>query len=101
MSWAVPTGPSLDITDKRMGVHAEDHPLGYGGFRGPFRIGSTVLGRWRPGTRACGSRRSILTKDLCDGETRLVMSGQRLHGTFSLVGRSPSPTSAGGRTIGC
>ena len=84
-SWAVPKGPSLDPSHKRLAVHVEDHPLDYGGFEGiipPKQYGAgTVLlwdrGTWSPvGDPAVGYRRGRLKFDL---------NGQKLRGQWNLI----------------
>src|SRR5438045_1929797 len=84
-SWAVPQGPSLDPTQKRLAVHVEDHPLEYGGFEGIIPAGEygggTVLlwdhGTWSAvGDAADGYRR---------GKLKFVLNGEKLRGAWMLV----------------
>ncbi|HEX6951065.1 MAG TPA: DNA ligase D [Nitrospira sp.] len=84
-SWAVPKGPSLDPSQKRLAVHVEDHPLEYARFEGiipPKQYGAgTVLvwdrGVWNPqGDPHDGYRRGVL---------KFQLDGHKLHGAWTLV----------------
>jgi bifunctional non-homologous end joining protein LigD len=84
-SWAVPKGPSLDPTVKRMAVQVEDHPLSYGDFegtipQGQYGAGSVIVwdrGTWTPiGDAARG---------FAEGKLKFTLQGRKLNGGFTLV----------------
>jgi bifunctional non-homologous end joining protein LigD len=84
-SWAVPKGPCLDPSVKRMAVHVEDHPLSYAGFEGTippkqYGAGSVIVwdrGDWLP----VGDAR----KSLAAGKLKFELRGEKLHGHWTLV----------------
>src|SRR5687768_6471744 len=84
-SWAVPKGPSLDPSVKRLAVHVEDHPIEYGTFEGiiPKKEygGGTVMlwdrGTWTPDDDAHKGYRK--------GHLRFHLQGERLSGGWHLV----------------
>src|SRR5690349_14224315 len=85
-SWAVPKGPSLDPSEKRLAVHVEDHPLGYGAFEGVIPEGEygggTVLlwdrGIWMP-------LNSDPQEAYRKGSLKFTLIGEKLHGNWALV----------------
>ncbi len=84
LSWAVPKGPSLNPSDKRLAVHVEDHPLEYNTFEGvipPGQYGSgTVMvwdrGEWIPE----GDPR----RDYENGSLKFELKGEKLSGSWAL-----------------
>ena len=86
VSWAVPKGPSLDPSVKRLAMAVEDHPLEYGGFEGTIPEGQygggTVMvwdrGTWTPDE-------PDVAASLKKGELKFSLSGKKLRGSWVLV----------------
>ncbi|WP_150305285.1 DNA ligase D [Pseudomonas saliphila] len=84
-SWAVPKGPSLDPTSRRLAVHVEDHPLDYATFEGSipqghYGAGDVIVwdrGVWIPE----GDPREGYEK----GKLKFELQGEKLAGSWNLV----------------
>jgi bifunctional non-homologous end joining protein LigD len=86
-SWAVPKGPSLNPSDKRLAIQTEDHPLEYGKFHGQIPAGHYGAGEvsiWDSGTFEMEGNLSA-SEQLARGELKLVLHGRKLVGSFALI----------------
>jgi DNA ligase D-like protein (predicted 3'-phosphoesterase) len=80
-SWAVPKGPSLDPTVKRLAVEVEDHTLGHNDFEGPTSGGAVII--WDRGEYEQGGR--VPWPEALDrGHAVFVLHGEKLKGGFAL-----------------
>ena len=90
LSWAVPKGPSLDPTVKRMAMPTEDHPIEYNAFEGVIPEGQygggTVMiwdhGWWEPEQDDPGAA-------LKKGDVKFTLHGKKLRGSWVLVRLRP------------
>lgn len=114
-SWAVPKGPSLDNTVKRLSMQTEDHPLDYRHFEGSIPEGEYGAGTvmiWDQGWYLPeveiekGIRKEILDKKagekamlegLEKGELKFFLYGSKLKGSFALVKTKGFPPGKAGK----
>jgi bifunctional non-homologous end joining protein LigD len=93
-SWAVPKGPSLDPSVKRLAVKVEDHPLDYKDFEGlipegNYGAGSVII--WdrgfyhHPSAQDEKVNEKLLLEGFRQGNLKFVLEGERLQGEFALV----------------
>ena len=79
-SWAIPKGPSMNPSEKRLAVAVEDHPLQYVDFEGIIPAGQYGAGRvgiWDRGTYVLLEQK--------DDKITFLLEGRKLQGTFTLV----------------
>lgn len=86
LSWAVPKGPSLDPSVKRLAMQVEDHPLEYGGFEGVIpegEYGGGTVMVWDNGTWE--SEVPDIDAALQKGDLKFTLHGKKLQGSWVLV----------------
>jgi bifunctional non-homologous end joining protein LigD len=86
-SWAVPKGPSLNPSDKRLAVHVEDHPLEYRKFEGVIPKGQYGGGEvivWDQGTYELEGNLDAEAQ-LARGDLKFILHGKKVRGSFVLV----------------
>ena len=84
-SWAVPKGPSMDPSVKRLAVQVDDHPLDYASFEGRlgpgYGEGAVIVwdkGDYEPLTDG------DFAEALDNGHASFELHGQKLRGGFTL-----------------
>ena len=86
LSWAIPKGPSLDPSVKRLAVQVEDHPIDYSDFEsvipsGEYGGGTVMIwdtGTWTPEVPEVDAA-------LQYGELKFTLNGRKLKGSWVLV----------------
>ena len=86
LSWAVPKGPSLDPSVKRLAMQVEDHPVEYAKFEGIIpegEYGGGTVMVWDEGTWTPES--PDVDAALKKGDLKFTLRGKKLEGSWVLV----------------
>jgi bifunctional non-homologous end joining protein LigD len=91
-SWAVPKGPSVNPSIKRLAVQVEDHPIDYNSFEGTIPAGEYGGGTvmvWDQGTYTAAEDtddpEAALREGYRKGTLKFHLHGKRLKGSWVLV----------------
>jgi bifunctional non-homologous end joining protein LigD len=93
-SWAVPKGPSLDPSVKRLAMQVEDHPIDYNTFEGTIpkgEYGGGTVMLWDRGTYSSDlapspeGEESTIREGLKRGDLKITFHGERLRGSYALI----------------
>jgi DNA ligase D-like protein (predicted 3'-phosphoesterase) len=79
-SWAIPKGPPIESTEKRLAVLVEDHPLEYIDFEGDIPNGGYGAGQvliWDKGTYELQEKKV--------DKISFSLEGEKLKGNFTLL----------------
>ncbi len=85
LSWAVPKGPSLDPSVKRLAMQTEDHPLDYGGFEGTIPEGAYGGGTVMVWDRGTWEPEGDPEQGYAKGHLAFRLHGEKLTGGWHLV----------------
>lgn len=93
-SWAVPKGPSMDPSVKRLAMQVEDHPIDYNTFEGTIpkgEYGGGTVMLWDRGTYTSDvatspdAEEDAIREGLTRGDLKITFHGDRLKGSFALI----------------
>ncbi len=90
-SWAVPKGPSLDPSDKRLAIQTEDHPMEYADFEGTIpekEYGGGTIMVWDAGTYKFDPDKNdydTINEAYKTGHIKISLKGHKLVGDFMLI----------------
>lgn len=93
-SWAIPKGPTLNPSEKKLALMTEDHPVSYINFEGVIPEGNYGAGPvivWDSGTyrvtnlKESEQEEEALVRQLLKGHLSIFLNGQKLYGEFALT----------------
>ena len=85
LSWAVPKGPSYSLSDKRLAIKVEDHPISYAEFEGTIPKGEYGGGTVMVWDKGEYKQENDFKSGLKNGNLKFSLFGERLKGKWALV----------------